>query len=89
MIDNLWQFLSILTCIYALFYARRMYLLRSTVSPYSVLVALPAIVTGVFYGLTLFTEWTGAHDWASPVHLFTLLMLAAGANRMSRSNRNG
>ena len=88
MVDNIWQLITIAICIYILIACRR--LSRTPrIGSYALLLELPAGVTAIFYALTLFTGWTGGHEWASPVRMFTFLMLAGGVNRMLKVENRG
>lgn len=78
MIDNVWQFLTILACLYIVLASALAYHRAPSVGVYFAFVALPAVITSAFYTLTLFTDWQGGHDWASPVRFVSFLILAAG-----------
>jgi len=86
--ENIWQLITIAVCIYILLGCRELYRVQK-IGSYALLLALPAGATAIFYALTVFTDWSGGHDWSAPVRLFTFLMLAGGVNRMLRAANRG
>lgn len=86
--ENIWQFITLIVCVYIIFECRR--LSRIPVfGAYALLLASSAAATAIFYALTVFTDWSGGHIWSAPIRLFSFLMLAVFVNKIQKAAHRG